>query len=170
MSNAVFMVSSALALLSALMMVTRRNPVYSAVWLLVTFLCVAVLFLNLSAAFLAAIHVLVYTGAILVLFLFVIMLLNLKDSELGEEYPVSTRLGVAGMCAVLFAGLAIPLFRDPSLEVRITGSGPGAHYGSVEQVGTLLFETYGLQFELVSVLIIVAMFGAVVLAKKKVWT
>lgn len=169
MSNLVFYLSSGLALISAVAMVTRRNPVYSAVWLLVTFLCVAVLFLNLSAPFLAAIHVLVYTGAILVLFLFVIMLLNLKDSELGDEYPVSTRLGVAGMCSVLFLGLAVPLFQDPSLKVAITGPGPAPEYGSVEQVGTLLFETYGLQFELVSVLIIVAMFGSVVLAKKKVW-
>ena len=68
----VFLVSSALALVGAVMMVTRKNPVYSAVWLLVTFISVAVTFLTLSAPFLAAIHVLVYTGAILVLFLFVI--------------------------------------------------------------------------------------------------
>jgi len=167
MSNVVFFLASGLALVSSVAMVTRRNPVYSAVWLLVTFLCVAVLFLNLSAPFLAAIHVLVYTGAILVLFLFVIMLLNLKDSELGEEYPLSTRLGVAGMSAVLFVGLSFPLMTDPSLDVAIRAQPP--EYGSVEQVGLLLFQTYGLQFELVSVLIIVAMFGSVVLAKKKVW-
>jgi NADH-quinone oxidoreductase subunit J len=172
MSNLVFYVTSALALISAVAMVTRRNPVYSAVWLLIAFICVAVLFLNLSAPFLAAIHVLVYTGAILVLFLFVIMLLNLKESELGDEYPLSTRLGVAGMCAVLFGGLAMPVMTEPSLQTPIPPEAfdPArlAEYGSVEQVGRLLFETYGLQFELVSVLIVVAMFGAVVLAKKKV--
>ena len=101
----------------AVAMVTRRNPVYSAVWLLVSFLCVAVLFLNLSAPFLAAIHVLVYTGAILVLFLFVIMLLNLKDPRSSATSTRSRPGGVAGMCSVLFLGLAIPSVQDPSLKV-----------------------------------------------------
>jgi len=161
----VFAISAGLALGAAVMMVTRRNPVYSAVWLLVTFLCVAVLFLTLSAPFLASIHVLVYTGAILVLFLFVIMLLNLRDSELGEEYPMSVRGGVAVMSASLFAVLAWPIARDSRLAVPLPAVPP--EYGSVEAVGMQLFQRYELQFELVSVLIIVAMFGAMVLAKKK---
>lgn len=163
----VFAITAALALVSSLMMVTRRNPVYSAVWLLVTFLCVAIQFLTLSAPFLAAIHVLVYTGAILVLFVFVIMLLNLRDSELGEEYPLSMRLGVAAMSASLFGMLAYVIVGDPHLWVKL-GDVP-ADFGSVERVGQLLFQHYGLQFELVSMLIIVAMFGAMVLAKKKMW-
>jgi NADH-quinone oxidoreductase subunit J len=161
----VFLVSSALALLGAVMMVTRRNPVYSAVWLLVTFLSVAVIFLTLSAPFLAAIHVLVYTGAILVLFLFVIMLLNLREDEIGEEYPVPTRLGVAVMAAVLFGALAWPILDDATLRVAVVPQ--GEVHGSVEAVGLLMFRTYGLPFELVSVLIVVAMFGAMVLAKKR---
>ena len=161
----VFLVSSALALVGAVMMVTRKNPVYSAVWLLVTFLSVAVTFLTLSAPFLAAIHVLVYTGAILVLFLFVIMLLNLRDEELGEEYPWPTRLGVAVMCVVLFGALAWPILQDPTLTMAVVPQGEEA--GSVEAVGRLMFITYGLPFELVSVLIVVAMFGAMVLAKKR---
>ncbi|MEQ1564547.1 MAG: NADH-quinone oxidoreductase subunit J [Myxococcota bacterium] len=163
----IFAIPAALALLSGVMMVTRRNPVYSAVWLLVTFLCVAVLFLALSAPFLASIHILVYTGAILVLFLFVIMLLNLKDSELGQEYPVSVRLGVAGMCVALYGALAWPIVQDGRLSVDLPTASPA--HGSVEQVGQQLFTTYALQFELVSVLIIVAMFGAMILAKKKMW-
>jgi NADH-quinone oxidoreductase subunit J len=164
----VFAISAGLALGSSVMMVTRRNPVYSAVWLLVTFLSVAVLFLNLSAPFLASIHVLVYTGAILVLFVFVIMLLNLKDSELGQEYPLAVRAGVVGLCAVLFGVLAWPIVQDPGLWRELPTAGPTQ--GSIEQVGMLMFTTYGLQFELVSVLIIVAMFGAMVLAKKKMWS
>jgi NADH-quinone oxidoreductase subunit J len=150
------------------MMVTRRNPVYSAVWLLVTFLSVAVVFLSLSAPFLAAIHVLVYTGAILVLFLFVIMLLNLREDELGEEYPLATRLGVAGMSAVLFGALAWPILQDRTLDLAVVPQ--GEHAGSVESVGMLMFTVYGLPFELVSVLIVVAMFGAMVLAKKRLHT
>lgn len=166
--NVVFAVAAGLALTSAVLMVTRRNPVYSAVWLLVTFLCVAVLFLTLSAPFLAAIHVIVYTGAILVLFLFVIMLLNLKESELGEEYPGTVRGAVALGCSALFGALVIPLAGDPELRTPIAALPPSD--GSVEAVGRVLFKTYGLQFELVSVLIIVAMFGAMVLAKKKLWS
>lgn len=164
MTSVVFYAASALALVSSLMMVTRRNPIYSAVWLLVAFVCVAVLFLTLSAPFLAAIHVLVYTGAILVLFLFVIMLLNLRDEELGDEYPLAVRILVAGLSAVTFLVLVVPISRDPSLLEPITSLSPSD--GSVEAVGRVLFNQYGLQFELVSVLIIVAMLGAMVLAKK----
>lgn len=161
----VFLVSAAFALISAVMMVTRKNPIYSAVWLLAAFVAVAVVFLALSAPFLAAVHVLVYTGAILVLFVFVIMLLNLRDDEHGEEYPVSTRAGVAAMCAVLFGALAWPILHDQTLTMAVERQGGAA--GSVESVGHLMFTTYGLQFELVSVLIVVGMFGAMVLAKKR---
>lgn len=160
--------AGASSLACGVMMVTRKNPVYSAVWLLGCFLSVAVLFLALSAPFLAAVHVLVYTGAILVLFLFVIMLLNLKDEEFGEEYPEYVRLSIAGMCAAMFMLLAVPILRDESLRVAVTP--PSATYGSVEEVGMLLFTNYGLPFELVSLLIVVAMFGAMILAKKKLWT
>ena len=159
-----FALTATISVVAALMTVTRRNPVYSAVWLLICFLAFAVLFLKLSAPFLAAIHVLVYTGAILVLFLFVIMLLNLQPDEIAEEYSNKTKLGIAALCVALFAFLAIPLGTDP------TWSGPlpevGCEFGSVAHVGRLVFKDYALVFELVSVLIIVAMFGAMVLAKK----
>lgn len=162
-----FIVASLTALAGALLMVTRRNPVYSAVWLLVTFVSMAVLFLTLSAPFLAAIHVLVYTGAILVLFLFVIMLLNLKPEEFGEEYPVQVKASVAVLCSVMFGVLAVPIWNDPSLRVPAVAASP--EVGSVENVGAILFKLYALPFELVSVLIIVAMFGAMILAKKRIW-
>lgn len=149
---------------SAVLVVTRRNPVYSAVWLLVCFVSFAALYLQLAAPFLAAIHVIVYTGAILVLFVFVIMLLNLRPDELGEEYPVNVRAGAAAACLAVFVGLAWPILADPKLAGPLPAPAPG--YGGVEQVGELLFRTYALPFELVSVLIVVAMFGAMVLAKK----
>lgn len=163
-----FTLVSGVALGSSVLMVTRRNPVYSAVWLLVAFLSMAVLFLGLSAPFLAGIHVLVYTGAILVLFVFVIMLLNLKEEEFGDEYPPTVRAGAAALASALFGFLAVSILRDPSLAVPLPETSAGT--GSVEAVGELLFTRYGLHFELVSVLIIVAMFGAMVLAKKKLWT
>ncbi len=166
MTITTFVAASSAAIAGSLLMVTRRNPVYSAVWLLLAFVAVAVLFLSLSAPFLAAIHVLVYTGAILVLFLFVIMLLNLKPEEYGEEYPVQVKASIAVLCAVLFGVIAVPVWNDASLWVPAVSQNPDL--GSVENVGNVLFRLYGLPFELVSVLIIVAMFGAMVLAKKRV--
>jgi NADH-quinone oxidoreductase subunit J len=167
--NPVFLLGSTVALVASVMMVTRRNPVYASVWLLGAFLCMAVVFLTLHASFLAFIHILVYTGAILVLFVFVIMLLNLKDDEFGEEHPRGVRLSVAGMCTALFGVLVFPILREPSLwEPGVVTAEKLADLGSVESVGNVMFLRFGLQFELVSVLIMVAMFGAMVLAKKRV--
>jgi NADH-quinone oxidoreductase subunit J len=167
--NLVFLLAGTIALGSALMMVTRRNPVYAAVWLLGTFLSIAVTFLTLHATFLAFIHILVYTGAILVLFLFVIMLLNLKNEEFGEEYPLPVRLSVGGMCASMFLVLSFPILREPALwQPTTTTAAELDRLGSVEAVGNVMFRSYALQFELVSVLIIVAMFGAMVIAKKRI--
>jgi NADH-quinone oxidoreductase subunit J len=162
-----FAVIAAVAIVSAVLVVTRRNPVYSAVWMLVCFLSMAVAFLALQAPFLAAVHVLVYTGAILVLFVFVIMLLNLREHELGDEYPPVVRWSVAALALALFALIATPLLQDASLQRPLPTV--GADYGGIESVGTLLFQSYALPFELVSLLIVVAMFGAMILAKKKHW-
>jgi NADH-quinone oxidoreductase subunit J len=167
--NPVFWLAGTVALGSSFMMVTRRNPVYAAVWLLGTFLSIAVMFLTLHAVFLAFIHVLVYTGAILVLFLFVIMLLNLKNDEFGEEHPPMVRWSVGGMCSAFFVVLAWAIVQEPALWQAAPVSGEVLDgLGSVEGVGEVLFRRYGLHFELVSVLIIVAMFGAMVLAKKRI--
>ena len=164
----VFLSIAAVTIGSALLVVTRRNPVYAAVWLLVCFLAFAVVYLMLSAAFLAMIHVLVYTGAILVLFVFVIMLLNLSEQELGEEYPLSAKLLAAAVSVGLFVMTAVPILRDSSLAVSLPVV--DAEFGEVASIGRLLFNDYALPFELVSVLIIVAMFGSMVLAKKTLWT
>ncbi|HMV65306.1 MAG TPA: NADH-quinone oxidoreductase subunit J [Myxococcota bacterium] len=164
----VFALLAAVSTGSAAMVVTRRNPVYSAVWMLVCFVSMAMLYLSMHAAFLAAIHVIVYTGAILVLFLFVIMLLNLKDNELGEEHPMTVQAGVAVGCAALFGLIARPVLLDEALAAPLPQVGDA--WGSVEQIGMLLFTTYGLPFELVSLLIIAAMLGSMLLAKKKLWT
>jgi NADH-quinone oxidoreductase subunit J len=161
----VFAVAAGLAVGSGVLVVTGRNPVYSAVWLLVCFLSLAVIFVSLEATFLAAMHVLVYTGAILVLFLFVIMLLNLKKEEMGPELPLRARAGAALLCGGLFVLLAIPLAQAESAG-RPLPPAP-AEFGSIGHVGRSLFTDYALSFELMSVLILVAIFGGVVLAKKK---
>ncbi|MBI3854296.1 MAG: NADH-quinone oxidoreductase subunit J [Planctomycetes bacterium] len=162
----VFAVAAALTAGAGLLVVTQRNPIRSAISMLACFLGLAVIYLRLEAPFLAAIHVLVYTGAILVLFLFVIMLLNLKPEELGVEYPLKVRGLIGAMCAALFGLIALPLWQDqrkfPELPAEELGG-----FGSVERVGHALFVDYALPFELISVLIMVAVFGGVLLAKKK---
>jgi NADH-quinone oxidoreductase subunit J len=161
----VFALAAAVTVGAGLLVVVQRNPIYSAISMLACFLGLAVIYLRLEAPFLAAIHVLVYTGAILVLFLFVIMLLNLKPDELGVEYPLKVRGLIAAMCLGLFALIALPLWQDtrqlPKKETLPAG------FGSVETVGHALFVDYVLPFELISVLIMVAVFGGVLLAKKK---
>src|SRR5579862_4842294 len=102
----VFAIAALVTLGAGALVVTLRHPVHAAISMLVAFLGLAVIYLKLDAPFLAAIHVLVYTGAILVLFLFVIMMLNLKPDELGVEYPIKIRLLIAGMCGALFALIA----------------------------------------------------------------
>jgi NADH-quinone oxidoreductase subunit J len=159
----VFAVSAAVTVAAGLGVVSQRNPVHCAISMLACFLGLAVLYLKLAAPFLAAIHVLVYTGAILVLFLFVIMLLNLKPDELGVEYPLKTRLFLATLCAGLFGLIALPLVQDTRTFDAATPPG----FGSVETVGMALFNEYALAFELISVLIMVAVFGGVLLAKRK---
>ena len=166
MADPVFYMAGGVAVLAGVGVVTRRNPVYCAIFMLVAFLAIAVLYLLLSASFLAAMHVLVYTGAILVLFLFVIMLLNLKPDELGQEYSLPARGAVALLCACLFALLAAPALLDTSL--RTSGKSLAPNFGSIETVGRTLFGPYALPFELASALILVAIFGGVVLTKKKI--
>ncbi|HEX7898300.1 MAG TPA: NADH-quinone oxidoreductase subunit J [Planctomycetota bacterium] len=166
MADPVFYMAGGVAVLAGVGVVTRRNPVYCAIFMLVAFLSLAVLYLLLSASFLAAMHVLVYTGAILVLFLFVIMLLNLKPEELGQEYPLPARGAVALLCAVLFGVMAAPALLDPAL--RTAGKAPTADFGSIVAVGRSLFGPYALPFELASALILVAIFSGVVLTKKKI--
>src|SRR3990167_2190725 len=104
-TNIVFIVCAAISVVSAILVVTRRNPVYSALFLMLCFVAFAVLFLNLNAYFIAAMHMMVYTGAILVLFLFVIMLLNLKKEELGKEFGFYNKLLIGscslGLCVLL---------------------------------------------------------------------
>ena len=164
-TDIVFIISSAVSVVSALLVVTRRNPVYSAVFLMLSFISFAVLFLNLHAYFIAAMHMMVYTGAILVLFLFVIMLLNLKREELGIEYGFYNKLLIgscsAGLC-ILLVSLIYTVDLSPSSRVM------DDNFGSIEMVGHSLFADFILPFELLSVLIIVAIIGGIILAKKKI--
>ncbi|HVR83938.1 MAG TPA: NADH-quinone oxidoreductase subunit J [Planctomycetota bacterium] len=159
----VFLIAAGVTVGAGALVVSLRNPVHAAISMLAAFLGLAVIYLRLGAPFLAAIHVLVYTGAILVLFLFVIMMLNLKPDELGVEYPLKIRIGIAALCGGLFALIALPLLQDHRELPKQAPPG----FGTVESVGTALFNEYALAFELISVLIMVAVFAGVLLAKRK---
>jgi NADH-quinone oxidoreductase subunit J len=176
----VFLVAALVAAGSAVVMVTRRNPVYAALWLMQSFLAVAVIFLKLHAPFLAAVHVLVYTGAILVLFLFVIMLLNLSPQELGKEHSKPAKALGLCVCGLLFVLLAVSFLKGapdgaPFRDLETVQVNPGGKpmeisaqdWGGVRHIGAELFGTFVVPFEIVSVLIVVAILGAVVLAKRK---
>jgi NADH-quinone oxidoreductase subunit J len=152
---------SFLAVLSALMVVFSRNPIYSVLYLVITFFCVACHYLLLNAQFLAAVHVIVYAGAIMVLFLYVIMLLNLNKDD---EPQKSTLLKFA---AVISAGLLLVVMvavlrGAETAQINLNAINDS---GLVKNLGKLLFNEFLLPFEIVSILLLAAMVGAVMLGK-----
>jgi NADH-quinone oxidoreductase subunit J len=157
-------------MLSGLLCITRKSPVASALWLVVTLFSIAALFVLLDAQFLAVLQVLVYAGAIMVLFLFVIMLLNLgRPGPSDIKGPLG--LGVAVLLGAALLFLLQPLTRTtlPSAITLPPGSVPALQQqqGIVGAVANPLFGAYLIPFEIASVLLLAAIVGAVVLAKRK---
>jgi len=162
-----FYVFGIIAIVSGLMMVLSRNPVHSALFLIVTFFALAGLFILLEAHFLAAIQILVYTGAIMVLFLFVIMLLNLKTVK--REFEKLLHLKILGVSAAIFLAFELLYLISKGSILGAAGQLSAqdvAQEGNTRLIGKLLFTDYLLPFEITSILLIVAIIGAVVLAKK----
>ena len=163
---AVFYILASVALLSAVMVIWSRNVVHSAIYLVLTFLCVAGVYVLLRAEFVAAVQVLVYAGGILVLFLFVIMLVNL-DAGTGRRVRVhATVSAVVGGAAT---ALLLYVSASGGLESNFGGARAdlSAQGGNLQQVGWALYSDYLLPFEIASVLLLVAMIGAIVLARQK---
>jgi|ERR1051326_572734 NADH-quinone oxidoreductase subunit J len=157
-----FVFVALVAVFSALIMITRSHPVQSVLFLIVNFFCLAVLYLLLHAQFIAIIQILVYAGAIMVLFLFVIMLLNL-----GDENRTWERMSVRKIVAY---ALAIMVLVEIIVGIGITSRSPlppAAEIGTVESIGKALYSQYLFPFEVTSMLLLAAMVGVVVLAKKK---
>ena len=156
------------ALAAALGVITLRNPMYCAISLLVSFLCVAVLFLLRHAEFLAMVQVFVYGGGIMVLFLFVIMLVNLhrlrETRVFGEYAPMAVLLALLLVALVLFVfvGVDVQETGPPAAFVEVEGETAG----NAEAVAWTLYRDYLLPFEIASVFLLVAMVGAVVLGRK----
>lgn len=154
----------------SILTVTARNPVRSAVYLVSALLAVAGFFFLMEAEFVGAVQVLVYVGGIMVLFLFVIMLVSIESLERQPKVSRQWRTGVV-LAVVLCLELSLLIFRGTvSLEEGMAESGIIATTETMntEAVGTVLYSTYLLPFEIASVLLLVAIVGAVVLAKKEI--
>lgn len=169
----VFYISGILMTASALLVVTRKNPVYSAILLVVFFLMTSVNFLVLRSPFLAVIQVLVYGGAIMVLFIFVLMLLNLREEENEEKIEPGRRV-LAGIGST---GLFILLCWAIGSSDRITAAGGTdltgevneavATAGETREIGEALFRHHILPFEFTSILIFIAIIGAIYLTRTR---
>jgi NADH-quinone oxidoreductase subunit J len=170
LTHTVFLIFGGIAIVSALLCITRRSPVASALWLVVTLFALAAMFVLLDAQFIAALQVLVYAGAIMVLFLFVIMLLNL-----GRPGPTDIKGPLGLGVAVALAGAMLFLLRPLGQAALPTSIQlpPGSvaalqqQRGIVGAVANPLFDAYLIPFEIASVLLLAAIVGAVVLAKRK---
>ena len=149
-----------------------RNPVYAALSLVISFFFVAGLYVLLFAHLLAVLQILVYAGAIMVLFLFVIMLLNLEEGELGRQTTSWVQLAGAG--AAVFIGVKAAILVTYSADNVPAGGVPPealalstSDFGTVHRIGDTLFRQYLVPFELTGILLLVAVVGAVVLAKRR---
>jgi NADH-quinone oxidoreductase subunit J len=160
-----FYLFGVVAIISAVTFVTRRSPVAAALWLVNTMFCLAALFVMMDAQFIGAIQVLVYAGAIMVVFLFVVMLLNLGHaSDVTDIVSGKTKLA-AGIVGLLLLAEVFVLWKDDTSPPP-----PPAEQlepGVIDQVAGPLFREYLLAFEITSVLLLAAIVGAVVLAKRR---
>ena len=166
-----FYLFGAVAVLASLLVIAQRNPIYSVLLLIASFGALSGLYVLLDAPFVAVVQIIVYAGAIIVLFLFVVMLLNVPREDAAEwdrrhplYRPGAMRIG-AIMAVLLIAQLAWALSRTPGLGGRVGEQTAGI--ADVGELGRVLFTDYMFAFEVTSILIIIAMVGAVVLARKR---
>jgi NADH-quinone oxidoreductase subunit J len=166
-----FYLFAAIAVMGSLLVIGQRNPIYSVLAIIVAFFGLSGLYVLLEAPFVAVVQIIIYAGAIMVLFLFVVMLLNVPREDAAEwdrthpyYRPWPLRIGAA--LAVLLAGqLGWALARTAGLGLGVADQRPAT--SSVSELGRVLFTDYVFAFEVTSVLIIVAMVGAVALARKR---
>ena len=162
-----FYLMAAMTVLSAIVVVAARHPIHGAFALIATLFFMAGIFVQLEAHFIAVVQVMVYAGAVMVLFTFVIMLLNFSKEEIGPaKITGSTVIGVA--LVVVTVGSVVKGFFGEDAKALVFAKVDSAKFGTIEEVGKLMFTNYLFPFEVVSLLLLAAVLGAVVLAKKKV--
>jgi NADH-quinone oxidoreductase subunit J len=167
-----FYLLSALAIGASTLVIGQRNPMYSVLMLIASFGALAGLYIQLDAPFVAVAQIIIYAGAIMVLFLFVVMLLNAPQEDAAEwdrlhplRQPGITRVG-ALLAALLVVQLAWALLRANGLDA-VAAPGDAGRISSVRELGRVLFTDYVFAFEATSILILVAMVGAVMLARRE---
>ena len=165
----IFYIFAALSVFGAIGVLFLKNPIHCALSLVGTFFCLGSIYVMLNAEFVAVIQVLIYAGAIMVLFLFVLMLLSSKDTHmssnkltLGKILAVLLSLGIFFQIAVLFTGNDLKLGSKGKYPIEVV-----EEIGSIALIGRLLFTDYILSFEIIAILLLVAVIGAVVIAKRK---
>lgn len=155
---------SGLTVLSALMVISSKNPVYSVLWLIVTFFAISGHYILLNAQFLAIVNIIVYAGAIMVLFLFVIMLMNLgRLAEPQKNRWLRIAGVVAGGCLLL---VFVAALKNIEIKKQFAETNTG-DIGLIQNLGMALFDEYVVPFEISSILFLTAMVGAVVIGKKE---
>lgn len=161
-----FILFGAVSLIGAIAVISFRHPIYSALSLIVTFFAQAGLFVLLGAHFVAAVQVIVYAGAIMVLFLFVIMLLNL--GTLSVKGAIGAKLkGLAVILGILFAAEGIYIAMNAVNDTAVAAAEPAAAITTTYDIGELLFSKYLLPFEVTSLILLAALIGVIVLVKRE---
>lgn len=160
----IFYILASIALVAAVLVIWSRNVMHSAIYLVLTFLCVAGVYVLLNAEFVAVVQVFVYAGGIVILFLFLIMLVNLRDvvrRRFRLHATVSGVLGTAVVAQILY------LYSQGSLEEASLSAHVLTRGGNLQNVGWALYREYLLPFEIASLFLLVAMVGVIVLARHK---
>jgi NADH-quinone oxidoreductase subunit J len=167
MELAIFLALAIIAVVSAVNILIQRHPIYGALSLILTFGALAGIYLQMQAEFIAVMQVVVYTGAIMVLFVFVIMLLNVGAEERSTERLRWVKLFAVPLAIVLIAELGLIVFRSFTSEAIPVGTPSVNVTANTQLIGKLLYTQYALPFEVTSVLLLVAIVGAIVMAKKE---
>jgi NADH-quinone oxidoreductase subunit J len=167
----VFIIAAVVVIVASLLMTTRKNPIHSALWMVLAFFFMAVIYLLLNAQFIAVAQVMVYAGAIMMLILFVIMMVSLDNGHKNEQTQMASSFAKKVAGALVMTILAVELL-FVALFYQITAK-PGSYpleavsaIGNTKTVGSLLYGQYIFPFEIASILLLVGIVGAVVLSKK----
>lgn len=164
MLTTLFYILSAITLATAFLTIFSKNPIHSAIYLVLCFFSIAGHYLMFNAQFLAIVHIIVYSGAIMILMLFTIMLMNLNKEDEKNKSLLSRLAAVVSFCLVALVLLATFIKAQPAIEGY---SISGQDYQSIKVLGQVLLNEYMVPFEFASVLLLVSMIGAVLLSKKE---
>jgi NADH-quinone oxidoreductase subunit J len=172
LGTVLFLILALVAVLAAVGMLTSNNAIHAALFLVINFVCIALFYLGLGAPFLAMVQITVYAGAIMVLFLFVIMLLGAERVPLESRLRWQTPLAV--LLVLLLVGVSVFVLFSPQAGINLAQVGPvdpasgmAETFGSPQAVAQVLFSRYVLPFELTGVLLLIAMIGVMVLTRDK---